>query len=58
MRDLGEGAARVELDPAALARCDDAALARVRAEGFGRVVAAPFRSGSMNAALATGAVGP
>ena len=51
VRDLGDGAARVELDPGALARCDDEALARVRAEGFARVVAAPFRSGSMNAAL-------
>ncbi len=51
VRDLGEGAARVELDPAALSACDDAALERVRAEGFATAVAAPFRSGSMNAAL-------
>ena len=50
VRDLGDGAARVELDPEALARCDDEALERVRAQGFSSVVAAPFRSGSMNAA--------
>ena len=51
VRDLGEGAARVELDAAALAGCDDAALDTVRAEGFERVSARTFRSGSMNAAL-------
>lgn len=51
VRDLGEGAARVELDPAALVRCDAATLDVVRREGFREVVAAPFRSGSMNAAL-------
>ncbi len=51
VRDLGEGRARVELDPAALARVDDRALAVVRAEGFGEVTAREFRSGSMNAAL-------
>ncbi len=49
VRDLGDGAARVELDPDALARCDEAALAVVRREGFDRVVARRFSSGSMNA---------
>lgn len=53
VRDLGGDAARVELDPRALERCDATALALVRAEGFTSVVAGPFRSGSMNAALAT-----
>lgn len=48
VRDLGDGAARVELDPAALQVCDEAALDLVRAEGFVAVVSAPFRSGSMN----------
>jgi len=52
VRDLGEGRARVELDPAALARCDEAALAVVLAEGFTAVAAREFRSGSMNAGLA------
>lgn len=51
VRDLGGGAARVELDPEALARCDGDALDLVRREGFADVVAAPFRSGSMNDAL-------
>jgi uncharacterized protein len=51
VRDLGEGRARVELDPAALARVDAAALDVVRAEGFADVTAREFRSGSMNAAL-------
>ena len=52
VRDLGDGAARVELDPAALAACDDAALEVVRGEGFATVTAREFRSGSMNDALA------
>ena len=56
VRDLGEGAARVELDPAALARCDEAALAVVRAAGFDPVTAAPFLSGSMNGAVLSGAL--
>ena len=51
VRDLGDGAARVELDPAALARCDDRALDVVRREGFASVTARAFRSGSMNDAL-------
>ena len=54
VRDLGEGVARVELDPGALAGCDAAALAVVRAEGFATVTACEFRSGSMNAALTAG----
>ncbi|CAN5278732.1 ATP-dependent sacrificial sulfur transferase LarE [soil metagenome] len=60
VRDLGEGRARVELDPVALARCDDAALDVVRAEGFGAVSAREFRSGSMNSgsALAAAGAGP
>lgn len=49
VRDLGGGAARVELDAAALARCDDEAFEVVRAEGFETVTAREFRSGSMNA---------
>jgi uncharacterized protein len=48
VRDLGEGAARVELDLEALARCDESALAVVRAEGFDEVTVREFRSGSMN----------
>ena len=51
VRDLGEGAARVELDAVALAACDRVALAVVEAQGFTHVVAAPFRSGSLNDAL-------
>jgi uncharacterized protein len=48
VRDLGDGAARVELDPDALARCDDAALDAVRSAGFSSVSAREFASGSMN----------
>ena len=44
-------AARVELDAVALAACDRVALAVVEAQGFTHVVAAPFRSGSLNDAL-------
>ena len=51
VRDLGEGAARVELDAVALAACDRAALTVVQAQGFSHVVAGPFRSGSLNDAL-------
>jgi uncharacterized protein len=51
VRDLGDGVARVELDLEALGRCDDAALDVVRAQGFARVSAREFRSGSMNDAL-------
>ncbi|MGI8537675.1 MAG: HAD hydrolase-like protein [Mycobacteriales bacterium] len=50
VRDLGAGAARVELDAEALGRCDAAALEVVRSEGFTAVTAGAFRSGSMNAA--------
>jgi uncharacterized protein len=50
VRDLGDGLARVELDPDALARCDGSALAVVRQEGFDVVTAREFRSGSMNPA--------
>ena len=57
VRDLGAGAARVELDAAALAGCGAQALAVVRAEGFETVTAREFRSGSMNAALASGSAG-
>ncbi|MGZ6826265.1 MAG: hypothetical protein ACXVGH_05690, partial [Mycobacteriales bacterium] len=56
VRDLGGGSARVELDPVALVRWDAAAEALVRAEGFGPVAVAPFRSGSMNDLL--GGAGP
>jgi uncharacterized protein len=47
VRDLGDGHARVELDPAALGRWGLAAEAAVRAE-FERVETREFRSGSMN----------
>ena len=57
VRDLGEGRARVELDPAALRRCDQSALDVVRREGFGDVTAREFRSGSMNAGLALAPAG-
>ena len=52
VRDLGDGRARVELDPAAFARWDAAAEQVVRGSGFDAVTAGPFRSGSMNDALA------
>ena len=52
VRDLGEGRARVELDPAALARWDDAAERVVRGSGVVRVTTGLFRSGAMNDALA------
>ncbi len=48
VRDLGDGAARVELDPEALGRCGPEALDVVRLAGFDSVTAQPFRSGSMN----------
>ena len=51
VRDLGNGVARVELDPEALSRCDEPALDVVRREGFSSVTAAPYRSGSLNDAL-------
>ena len=53
VRDLGGGAARVELDPPALARWDDAAREVIRREGFAAVEAGVFRSGSLNDALRT-----
>ena len=57
VRDLGEGRARLELDPAALVAVDEAVLDAVRAHGFTDVATAPFRSGSMNAGLIDGALG-
>ncbi len=54
VRDLGGGTARLELDPEALDRVDGAVERAVRAEGFGQVVVAPFRSGSMNDVLRAG----
>jgi uncharacterized protein len=48
VRDLGDGVARVELDPAALGACTDADLDVVRAEGFAQVSTRVFASGSMN----------
>ena len=51
VRDLGDGAARVELDGRALAACDDAALDLVRERGFTSVTAAVYRTGSLNDAL-------
>lgn len=51
VRDLGEGAARVELDAAAIERLDEAGLDVVRQQGFSVVTAQEFRSGSMNPAV-------
>lgn len=55
VRDLGQGACRVELDAAALGVWDAAARDLVRAEGFEQVAVAAYRSGSLNDALAGGA---
>jgi uncharacterized protein len=49
VRVLADTAARVELDPEALARWGDGCLSAVRAEGFETVETREFRSGSMNA---------
>ncbi len=54
VRDLGDGSARVELDPEALARWSAAALALVEEE-FSAVEVREFRSGSMNELLGAGA---
>lgn len=51
VRDLGGGAARIELNARAVDRCDERAFAVVRAEGFTDVTAAVYRSGSLNDAL-------
>jgi uncharacterized protein len=51
VRDLGDDVARVELDPAALARWSDAAASVVQGEGFVEVTRREFRSGSMNELL-------
>ena len=51
VRDLGDGTARVELDPDALARWSSDAEQAVLAE-FAGVTTREFRSGSMNEALA------
>ena len=51
VRDLGDDRARVELDPAALARWTAASASVVQAEGFGDVEVREFRSGSMNELL-------
>ena len=48
VRDLGGGAARLELDAAALARCDERAIALVEVEGFSTVQVREFASGSLN----------
>jgi pyridinium-3,5-biscarboxylic acid mononucleotide sulfurtransferase len=53
VRDLGDGAARVELDAAALARWGGEAEVLVRAD-FSAVEVREFRSGSMNELLAAG----
>jgi uncharacterized protein len=52
VRDLGDGAARIELDPLALATLGEEGLAVVQAEGFTDVTAAEYRTGSLNDALA------
>jgi uncharacterized protein len=57
LRDLGDGAARVELDPEALRGWTPALEDVVRREGFTSVVVREFRSGSMNA-LVVGAGAP
>lgn len=54
VRDLGEGAARLEVDAAALAALTLSSarvVEAVRSSGFDRVEVQPFRSGSMNDAL-------
>ncbi|MDT7538403.1 MAG: pyridinium-3,5-biscarboxylic acid mononucleotide sulfurtransferase [Actinomycetota bacterium] len=51
VRDLGDGAARIELDERALDTCDGQALDVVRAEGFATVTTAIYRTGSLNDAL-------
>lgn len=48
VRDLGDDAARVELDADALGHWDQPAELAVRAEGFVSVEVREFRSGSMN----------
>lgn len=48
VRDLGDGRARVELDPAALGCWDEVARDVVLQEGFEQVEARVFRSGSLN----------
>jgi uncharacterized protein len=48
VRDLGQGACRVELDPDALARWSEAAASVVQGEGFASLEVREFRSGSMN----------
>jgi uncharacterized protein len=52
VRDLGDDTARIELDPAALRICGERAFAVVQAAGFSTVTAAPYRTGSLNDALA------
>ncbi len=56
VRDLGEQAARVELDADALLRWSADAVAAVQAEGFASVEVREFRSGSMNAQLVSAPV--
>jgi hypothetical protein len=53
VRDLGDGTARVELDPEALTRWSPEAEQQVLAEYAG-LTTCEFRSGSMNDALAAG----
>jgi uncharacterized protein len=55
VRDLGDGTARVELDPTALGRWTAGAEQAVVAEGFAAVTTREFRSGSMNELAAPGA---
>ncbi|MDT7572482.1 MAG: pyridinium-3,5-biscarboxylic acid mononucleotide sulfurtransferase [Actinomycetota bacterium] len=52
VRDLGDGAARIELDPVALDACDQRAIDAVLAEGFTTATATTYRTGSLNDALA------
>ena len=55
VRDLGDDRARVELDPAALARWTEDSALVVRREGFVAVEVREFRSGSMNLLRVAGA---
>ncbi|MBK5306082.1 MAG: haloacid dehalogenase-like hydrolase [Frankiaceae bacterium] len=58
VRDLGDDAARIELDPLALEACGQSGLDVVRAEGFSSVTTAVYRTGSLNDALAPPAGAP
>jgi uncharacterized protein len=54
VRDLGDGAARLELDAGALATSGDEVLQIVRDSGFETVTVQAYRTGSLNDALVGG----